>query len=487
METFFFYVIQPLVIVSIIYFFMVNTFYLFLMVAAVKDLYLQAKIKPLSRSVRQGKMNFAAPISILAPAYNEQETAVDSVKSFLLLNYPSFEVIVINDGSKDKTLQRLSEAFMLDPIPAIYDNSLSPTEVRGAYRSRLHPNLTVIDKVNGGKADALNIGIGFARYDLFCAVDSDSLLDEDALIKVSAPFFEKPSLMVASGGTVRIANGADIRFGRVESVKLPMNMLVLMQIIEYTRAFLCGRIGWNVFNATLVISGAFGLFSKKAVKEIGGYTSGSVGEDMELILRLHKYFRDIKRPYSIVFVADPVCWTEAPKDQKSLSKQRDRWQRGLAETLMKNRSMMGNPRYGFIGMMALPYFFFVDLLGPIFEISSFILILCAILFGTFDGPLFYTFFVASILYSAALSMCAVVIEEIYFSKYDKPHQFLTLFFMCLIECVWYRQVSTYWRIKGLFKYMRGDIAGVIYNAVVLLSAANLDIKLGSWIFIAKST
>lgn len=443
-------------ILSIIYFFAVNSIYLFLLLASVWALRHQTLLEPLARPLQKGKAAFAPSISILAPAYNEANTVVDSVRSFLLLNYPSFEVIVINDGSKDDTLKRLQEAFMLEPFTPIYDSTLSETTVRGAYQSKLHPNLTVVDKDNGGKADALNIGIGFSRYELFCAVDSDSLLENDALLKVASPFLEKPSLLIASGGTVRIANGADVRFGRVESVNLPFNMLILMQIIEYTRAFLCGRIGWNVFNATLVISGAFGLFSKRAVRAIGGYSPGCVGEDMELVLRLHRHYREKKLPYAIKFVADPVCWTEAPADITSLGKQRDRWQRGLADTLFRNREMHMNPRYGTVGMFAIPYFMWVDLFGPVFEIGSFIVIALAMFLGGFDGQLLWTFFVASTLYGAVLSMAAVVVEEVYFSKYSRPHQFITLFGICLIESVWYKPISTFWRLKGLVNYLRGD-------------------------------
>lgn len=443
-------------VVSLLYFFAVNSMFLFLIGASVWALRRQSQLEPLTRTLGRANSAFAPSISILAPAYNEGKTVVESVNSFLLLNYPSFEVIVINDGSKDDTLDVLKKAFALERVSPIYDRSLSATKVRGCYRSRLHPNLTVVDKVNGGKADALNVGIGFARYDHFCAVDSDSLLENDALLRVAAPFLDVPNKIVATGGTVRIANGARVRFGRVESVRLPRNFLVLMQVVEYTRAFLCGRIGWNVFNSTLVISGAFGLFSKQTVKEIGGYLTGSVGEDMELILRLHRHCRDQKRDYSIVFVPDPVCWTEAPETWSALGKQRDRWQRGLADCLMQNRRMMFRRRYGFIGWLALPYFLFVELLGPLFEVLSLIAIGISMFYPGFDNLMFLAFFSASLLYSSLLSMASLIVEEVFYSKYTRPTQFLTLFLVCLAEGFYYRQVSTFWRLKGLYKYLRGD-------------------------------
>lgn len=441
---------------SVSYFFLVNTAYLFLIIGASFALIKLTKSRPVGSNLIGLNSSLAPSISILAPAYNEQETVVESVKSFLSLNYPSFEVVVINDGSKDETMKRLIEAYSLLPTELIYDRELSSTPVRQIYQSAVHPNLYVVDKENGGKADALNVGIGVCQYDIFCAVDSDSLLEADSLTKVALPFLEDPEKVVASGGTVRIANGATVKFGRVESIGLPNNLLVLMQIVEYTRAFLCGRIGWNLLNATLVISGAFGLFSKKAVKLAGGYTPGCIGEDMELILRLHKYYRQAKIPYSIVFVPDPVCWTEAPADMATLGRQRDRWQRGLADTLVRHRDMMFNPRYGVLGLIALPYFLIVELLGPVFEIGSLLLLLGALAFGGYDGHLLWMFFAASLLYGAVLSLAALLIEEIFFSKYGKAHQFLMLLLVCLIESLWFRQISTVWRLKGLIKYFQGD-------------------------------
>lgn len=441
---------------SISYFVFVNSAYLLLIFGASIALTKITKSRPIGSNLVGLSSSLAPSISILAPAYNEQETVVESVKSFLALNYPSFEVVVINDGSKDETLARLIEAFSLKPTDLIYDSTLSPTPVRQIYQSFIHPNLFVVDKANGGKADALNVGLGVCQYDIFCAVDSDSLLEGDSLTKVALPFLEDPERVIATGGTVRIANGTSVKFGRVETIGLPNNWLVLMQIIEYTRAFLCGRIGWNVLNATLVISGAFGLFSKKAVKSVGGYLSESIGEDMELILRLHKYHRRNKIPYSIVFVPDPVCWTEAPADVQSLGKQRDRWQRGLADTLLRHREMIFNPRYGVLGMIALPYFLFVELLGPVFEAISILVILGGLLIGGYDPLLLKMFFVASLLYGAILSLAALLIEEVFFSKYSSARQFLALLGICLIESLWFRQLSSWWRLKGLFKFIRGD-------------------------------
>ena len=439
------------------YYFFVNTIFLVLIVVALHSIEKQTRVRPIVDGLRESFPSFAPSISVLAPAYNEQGSIVASVKSFLMLTYPSYELIVINDGSKDETLAKLIESFHLEKITLPYDATLSSTEIRGTYRSKIHPNLTVIDKANGGKADALNVGLGYSKFEIFCAVDSDSILEENALLKVAMPFMESPDETIASGGTIRIVNGVNVKYGRVESVGLPKNFLVLMQIIEYTRAFLCGRIGWNVFNSTLVISGAFGLFSRKAVLELGGYQTGSIGEDMDLVVRLHRKYRELKQKYSIVFIPDPVCWTEAPSDVASLQKQRSRWQRGLADTLKQNRTMIFNPRYGFLGLFAFPYFLFVELLGPVFEVLSLlaiVILLCTE--GSQHISDFSLYFVVGLLYGAILSICSVVIEEVYFCKYDRARQFLTLFVAALVESILYRPLSSFWRISGLFTYLRGD-------------------------------
>ena len=438
------------------YFFLVNSFYLLLVLGAIVALAKYTRVRPITTDLLVRSSSLAPPISILAPAYNEQETVVASVQSFLMLNYPSFEVVVINDGSRDETMSRLIAAFSLHPIELIYDGGLNTKPVRQIYGSELHPNLMVVDKVNGGKADALNVGIAVSRNDIFCAVDSDSLLEGDALMNVAVPFLEEPSRVIASGGTVRIANGTRVKSGRVAEIGLTSNFLVLMQVVEYTRAFLCGRIGWNVINSTLVISGAFGLFSRRAVKAVGGYTPGCIGEDMELIMRLHAYHRLERIPYSIVFVPDPVCWTEAPADLTSLGNQRDRWQRGLADTLFRHRNMILNPRYGVVGMLALPYFVIVELFGPLLEIGAGLVLIASLIIGGFDATLVWYFFTASILYGTILSLASLFIEEVYFAKYGRVHQFLALLFICFVESLWYRQISTIWRLRGLWKFVRGD-------------------------------
>ncbi len=445
-------------IYSIYYYFAVNSIYLILLLIAIFSIRKQMKSRLLIDSMKHRFSVFAPGISVLAPAYNEEATISESIKSFLMLDYPNYEVIVINDGSKDRTLQRLKETFLLEPDSFFYDGRLSKTLILGTYRSKLHPNLIVIDKENGGKADALNVGIGFSQLDIFCTVDSDSLLETDALSRIVVPFIEDPLRTIASGGTIRIANGSIIKHGRVQTPQLPRTFLPLIQVIEYTRAFLCGRIGWNAFNATLVISGAFGLFSKQAIQKIGGYLEGSVGEDMELVVRIHRHYRDRDEDYRVVFVPDPVCWTEAPENLSTLRRQRNRWQRGLADTLFKNNDMLLNPRYGFLGLFAIPYFFFVELLGPLIELLSYAALIIGSLLGVLERETLILYFVAGIFYGILMNIAALVMSEIYFPKYPQVRQFLKLLSISFLEAFGYRQLNLIWRLEGLYDYWRGNKA-----------------------------
>ncbi len=450
--------VNALLTSSIFYFMAINSLYMLLLLAAVYAIRKNKKLQPVLSDMQRRFAVLAPPVTVIAPAYNEEETILDSVKSFLSFNYPSTEIIVVNDGSKDSTLAKLISEYSLEETSLIYDPTLSATKIRGTYRSRIHPNLVVVDKENGGKADALNVGIEFASSEIFCAVDSDSLIEEDALLKVVLPFIEHPKEMIAVGGTVRVANGSEVRFGRVTKPGLSMNPLCLMQVVEYTRAFLCGRVGWNHLNCTLVISGAFGLFRRDTVIEAGGYKEGSLGEDMELIVRLHKAARRRGSPYRIEFLPDPVCWTQAPSDFKTLYRQRHRWQRGLAGTLLMNYDMLFNPKYGALGILALPYFVFVELLGPVIELAALVLLIVAGLCGILETETFILSVLAGVLYGVILSISSVLIEAVHYPKYPKTRQFLALLAVTLGESFGYRQLTAVWRLMGLFSYARGDRA-----------------------------
>ncbi len=398
--------------------------------------------------------DFEPPVSILVPAYNEAATIESSVLSLLQLAYSEFEVIIINDGSRAETLQLLIDRFQLVPIPVAYQIRLPVKPVRGFYKSNLYPNLRVIDKENGGKADALNAGINATRYPLFCSVDADSILQRDSLKRVMQPFLEDPRT-VAAGGTIRIVNGSEVRDGFLLQAGLPGNLLVRMQIIEYLRAFLFGRLGWSPLNAMLIISGAFGVFRKEMVVQAGGYNTNTVGEDMELVVRLHRTLRAQGKKYRISFVPDPICWTEAPADLKSLKKQRTRWQVGLAESLSQNLSLLFNRRGGPVGWVAFPYMVIFEWFGPVVEVAGYIFVVLGFIFGIVSIQVMAVFFLLAVGLGMLVSVTALLLEQISFHIYSRPRHMISLFFAALAENLGYRQLMSLWRLQGLLKWIGG--------------------------------
>lgn len=396
----------------------------------------------------------ALPITLIAPAYNEEATCVESVRSLLALRYPDYEILVVNDGSKDHTLARLTEAFDLAPSARAATADLATKPIRDVYRSRNHPGLWVVDKVNGGKADTLNAGLTLCHTPLFCAMDADSLLEREALTRIVRPFLEDAST-VAAGGTIRIVNGCRVEHGIVTDVRLPATMLPRFQVLEYLRAFLAGRMGWAALDATLIISGAFGLFRRSTVVEAGGFATDTVGEDMELVVRLHKHCRTTKQPYRVHFVPDPVAWTECPETARVLSRQRERWQRGLVEVLTRHRSMLLNPRYGVVGMLAYPYFFLLEMVGPIIEAAGYFTFLLAVALGRVSLAYGVAFFLVAFVLGAALSIAAIALEELSFRRYPRRGDLVRLLLLALVEPFGYRQMTTWWRLKGVIAAARG--------------------------------
>ncbi|MDH3272251.1 MAG: glycosyltransferase family 2 protein [Gemmatimonadota bacterium] len=401
----------------------------------------------------------APPITVLAPAYNEELTCVESVRSLLTLDYPRHEIIVINDGSKDGTVGTLISAFELTPRARLATATLASASVRAVYQSRVHSNLWVIDKENGGKADALNTGLNYCNSPLVCAVDADTLLERDALTRIVRPFLED-ARTVAVGGKIRVVNDCTVRSGIVTDARLPSNYLAAVQTVEYLRAFLVGRVGWAAFNASLVISGAFGLFSRGAVVEAGGYgsertTGETVGEDMELVVRMKRLFTDQGRPCKIEFVPDSVAWTEVPESYRVLGRQRDRWQRGLIESLFRHRVMLFKPRFGPTGMVAFPVFLFLEGLGPVIELAGYLSFSILVLAGDASGAYVVGFFVLAFAMGVALSAIAVMIEELAFARYTRVTDVIKMFVLASAENFGYRQLNTFWRVRGLYYSLIG--------------------------------
>lgn len=411
-------------------------------------------VEPRSSALYGRLSEVAMPISLLAPAFNEEATIAESVRSLLSLQYPNFEVIVVNDGSKDRTLDVLVEAFELQPVSRAFESSVPHKPVRGIYGSSRHPRLLVVDKLNGGKADALNAGISVCRTPLFCAIDADSVLESDALLRIVQPFVEDPMNTIAAGGTIRIANGCKVRAGRVVGVGLPTRLLPLLQVMEYLRAFLMARLAWSELNALILISGAFGIFRRAEAVEVGGYTLGTVGEDLEIIIKLHRLMRERKRTYRIAFIPEPVCWTEAPETLAVLGRQRSRWQRGALETFFKHKDMLFNPRYGRIGTIGMGNMLLVDVLGPIVEVLGYLLVPAFWALGLLNVAYLVAFIAVTFTFGIAVSAGSLILEELELRRVTGPTGLMVLLAAAVVENFGYRQINNLWRIRGWWQFLR---------------------------------
>jgi cellulose synthase/poly-beta-1,6-N-acetylglucosamine synthase-like glycosyltransferase len=396
----------------------------------------------------------APGIALLAPAFNEELTIVESVNSLLALHYPDFEVIVINDGSKDATLKTVVEHFGLERVERYHDLRVKHQPIRGIYATPRLPRLLVVDKENGGKSDALNAGINVARSPLFCSMDADSLLEPDALLRAVRPFIEEPRKTLAVGGTIRIANGSRIEAGQVVDMKLPRNFLALVQIVEYLRAFLMARLALSSMQALTVISGAFGIFQRQPALEVGGYTHGTVGEDMELVIKLHRLYRERKEPYRIDFIPEPVCWTEVPESLTILGRQRARWQRGALETFFRHKKMLFNPRYGRVGFLGFGHILVVDVLGPLVEVFGYFLVPLLYALGLLSVDYLLAFLAVTFTLGIFVSAATLILEEVELRRFPKARDLAILTAVAVAENFGYRQLANFWRIRGWWQFLR---------------------------------
>jgi cellulose synthase/poly-beta-1,6-N-acetylglucosamine synthase-like glycosyltransferase len=394
-------------------------------------------------------------ITICIPAYNEEATIAESVRSMLQVDYPDFEIIVTNDGSKDDTIEVLRREFALQPFQLAYRRTLPVQHIRAFYRSPRHPNLLVIDKDNGGRSDAVNAAVNAARHGLICAVDADSVLERDSLRRVVRPFIEDP-LTIASGGTVRISNGCQISRGYMQRVDVAKGWLARIQVLEYLRGFHNGRIGWAPLNALLIISGAFGVFRRTTLVEAGGFSTRTIGEDMEMTMRLHRFHRMAGRAYRIAFVPDAVCWTEAPESLPVLRSQRMRWQRGLMESLWTHRQLFFHPKAGAVGWLACPAMLLIEGLGPVIELCGYVVMALLVLLGLTSWASFGAFLLLAFGTGLMLSASALLLEEVAFRTYPRPRHLAVLLLAMVVENLGYRQLTVWWRTVGVFKWLTGQ-------------------------------
>lgn len=376
-------------------------------------------------------------VSVIAPAFNEEKNIIENVKCLLALQYKSFEIVLVNDGSTDNTLSKMIQYFDMVQINRVYEMELGCEPIRAIYQSQnpAYSHLVLIDKENGGKADALNAGINVSQKDLFLAIDVDCILESDALLKMVKPFIDNNNkVVIAAGGVVRIANSCEVNEGKISKVRYPRNFWAKFQVLEYFRAFTLGRMAWSKLNGLLIISGAFGLFDRKRVIRVGGYDKHSVGEDLELVVRLRRYMYEVEKvKYKVAFIPDPLCWTEVPETYKVLARQRNRWTRGAIDTILKHKKMFLNPKYGLIGMISFPYWVLFEWLAPLIQSIGLIYLFLVVVFGLLNVQVFITLLIFVLSFSVMYSLFAIFFEAYTFHKYKGISYLAQAFLFVLLE------------------------------------------------------
>jgi cellulose synthase/poly-beta-1,6-N-acetylglucosamine synthase-like glycosyltransferase len=437
------------------YFVLINTSYLVLIGLGALDFrtYLRGRktvVDTLGGELTPG-------VSVIVPAHNEEAGIVTSVKALLSLRYPGHEVVVVDDGSTDATFARLQEAFDLVELPRDVPQDI-PVRARvlGQHVPRDgRTRLIVVRKENSGRSEASNVGVNAATEPLVAMIDADSILEPDALLRVAKPFADDPTRVIATGGTIRPVNGCRVVAGRIVSVGMPRAWMPRIQVVEYLRAFLVGRTGWSRFGGLILISGAFGLYRRDTFVEAGGLDPDSIGEDFELVLRMHKLMREAKADYRVEFVPEPVSWTEVPSTFRVLRNQRRRWHRGLWETLWQYRGMLLRPRYGKVGLVALPYYWLFELIAPLLELYGIVIVPLAVVLDAINVPFALLFLALAYGYAIFVTLAAMTLEEWAFHRHGRWRDLGVGLFCSVLENVGFRQLTVWWRLEGWWASLRG--------------------------------
>ncbi|MDP5231528.1 MAG: glycosyltransferase family 2 protein [Cellulophaga sp.] len=396
----------------------------------------------------------APGLTIVAPAYNEGMNIVENVRSLLSLKYVNYEVMVVNDGSKDDTLQKMIDAYDLVKINQKIDPDWKSKPIRGIYKSKQESfsKLTVIDKDNGGKSDALNTGMYLSKNPYVGCIDVDCLLLPDALLHVVKAFFQRSEKrVIAVGGVIRVANSCIINGGALEEIRLPKNWLAKFQMLEYTRSFLLGRMAFGRLDGLLIISGAFGFFDREIAVACGGYDTHTVGEDMEIVFRMRKYMIENELPHTIEYIPDPLCWTEVPESVKILVNQRDRWSRGNLETLYTHKNMFFNRKYGRLGLISYPYWFFYEWLAPLLEFFGFFTIILFYYIGILNVPFFIAITALIYIFSIMFSFYAILWEVYSYNEYNRTKDILILMACAILEPFIFHPIVVFAAVRGNYK------------------------------------
>lgn len=415
----------------------------------------------MSRKFKESKANFhifdiisddSMPVSILLPAYNEEKVIIDSIFSLTALDDKRIEIIVINDGSTDNTLQKVIDTFEMNETYKSFAKVIKCQDILNIYEGKVRGiSLVLVNKKNGGKADALNAGINISKYPLFIAMDSDCVIKKDALGKIIKPFL-LDKRTIAVGGNVKISNNLKIEAGEAVKENELKGFFLIFQTLEYLRVFLVSRVAWNNINTNLIISGAFGIFKKSKVITVGGYRTDTVGEDMELVMRLNRYHIENRIDYKIQYVPDAYCFTQVPTNFKDFKNQRIRWHVGLMQSLYRHKSVILNPRYRIMGLIGTSYYTFFELFSSIIEIVGYAAIFLAVIFGLFNPWIFLLLISSIFVYSFTVTYSASIVEEYTLSKKKTLREKLILIIFSLFEPLLYRQMCNIIRIYAMIKY-----------------------------------
>ncbi|HUS19025.1 MAG TPA: glycosyltransferase [Terriglobales bacterium] len=441
--------------IILVYFVVANLVYTVLMVISLYTVSLHSKFAAKIGYSDLADSPVTPPVALLVPAYNEQDGIVQTIESLLVLNYPEKEIVVIDDGSTDETALRVIRHFNLQRMDLVYREALPAKTPFAFYHNPKVPELMLISKENGGKSDALNVGINMTRSPYFCTVDADCIIEKEALLRLMAPIVHSNVNTIVSGGVVRIANGCTLENGHINEIHLPKSWIERCQVVEYIRTFLFGRPGWNFFNATFICSGAFCLLQKESVVLAGGFSTDTVTEDIDMIATLHDHMKGKGYKYQMVFTTDPICWTEAPHTFSMLARQRRRWQLGLMQTVMKHNHMIGNPRYGLMGVLSMPFHAYIEAIGCVVEAGGLILLPFSFLVGAMPFSLFLMLMFLAVGYGTLLSIGSVLLAEATVRRYPSYRDVLTLLLFALVENFGYRQIVAFVRAQGVLQYFYG--------------------------------
>lgn len=399
----------------------------------------------------------APHFSIIAPAYNEGMTIVENVRSILSLYYSKLEIIIVNDGSKDDSIEKLIAAYQLKKVQFYVDEQIPTKPIKAVYKSSnpAFSNLLIVDKENGGKADALNVGINVSSGTYIVCIDVDCILEQDALLKLAKPFLQATNKrIIACGGVIRLANNCKIQDGKVVEVHMPTSWLARNQVLEYIRAFVLGRMAWSRASGLILISGAFGAFEREIVVACGGYDPKTVGEDMELVVRMRKYMEEKKEPYEVITIPDPLCWTEAPETKEILARQRNRWMRGTMETLWKHRRLMFNPKYGKLGTISLPYWLTFEFLGPLIEFTGYLFFIVLFLLGLINWMIFIILLALVSALGILFSVYAILVDLLSEQVYTKRKDLTRLFATAFVEPLYFHPIVLKSGVQGFVDYFK---------------------------------